>query len=151
MKFKVRIPNSLKIRLSKYHHEQKVKIFINETGQDALNYVKQYGVGTAGGNTNPTGGAPVWQGKIETSGHYRGYLGESHFLRRVAYNHVQIASSADFVEGLMEGVSTNWFNEDGYPVTFPPNYYHKRAVDSLIIQQHIPVNWRRAERGTLSI
>ena len=146
--YNVKIPNRLKIRLSDYNHKTKVRLFVNETGYDALRWVKQYGIGTAGGR-KPTGGAPVWQGRAGFSrksfgegfirnGHYRGYLSESHYLKRISPTHVQIASSAEFVDGVLGGYSTNWSG-----ITFGANNYHKRAVDKLFSTNSFEVNWKR--------
>lgn len=148
--YRVKIPNSLKIRLSSYHMNNNVKFLVNEISEEALRYVKEYGIGTAGGNTNPTGGAPVWQGKVGglgKAGHYRGYLSDSHYIKRVAENHAQIISSADFVDGVIEGYSTNWFDKNGNPITFPPNRYHKRAVDKLMQNDVANVYWKRVTEG----
>ena len=142
---KVKIPNSLKIKLSKYNHETKVRQFVSETGNDALRFVKHYGVGTAGG-AEPSGGAPVWQGDVRVNGHYRGYLSDSHYLKFVSPTHVQVVTSADFAWGVITGNSTNWTVHGGH-VSFPPNYYHKRAVDTLKRTNSIAMNWKKLEKG----
>ena len=147
---KVKIPNSLKIKLSKYHIENNTKFLVNEVSEETLRKVKAYGIGTAGGNTNPTGGAPVWQGKVGDklghTGHYRGYLSDSHYIKRVNNTHAQIVSSADFVDGVINGYSTNWFDSQGNPRTFPPNPYHKRAVDEMY-REGFQEYWNRVTNG----
>lgn len=137
----VKIPNSLKIKLSKYYTNQNIKLLVNEVGDEALRKVKAYGIGTAGGNSNPTGGAPVWQKEVTVNGHYRGYLSDSHYLKRVSDTHVQIVSSAEFVDGVIGGYSTNGWGD------FLPNPYHKRAVDSLYREGHIQQYWDRVVNG----
>lgn len=148
--YRVKIPNSLKIKLSSYNMTHVTKRFTNKIGLEALRNVREFGIGTAGGNTNPTGGAPYWQGKIWEKGHRRGYLSDSHYLKQTGINEVQIVTSADFAEGVIEGISTNWFTSDGFPYTFPPNRYHKRAVDKLYTENVIQTAWRNSLKGSIT-
>lgn len=138
---RTKVPNSLLVKLSRHHVENNTKLLVNEVGGEALRKVKAYGIGTAGGNDNPTGGAPVWQGEIEKEGHYRGYLSDSHHLNRVDDFHVQIVTSADFADGVIEGYSTNGQGR------FLPNRYHKRAVDEIYSENHVSQYWDRIVNG----
>lgn len=146
---RTRVPNSLLIKLSSYNLEQVASRLVNKVGDDALRNVREYGVGTAGGNENPTGGAPYWQGQIKIAGHRRGYLSDSHYIKQINPFNVQIVSNADFVEGVLDGFSTNWRGQGGIPITFPPNYYHKRAVDKLYADGRIPTIWRTVLKGSI--
>lgn len=151
--YRVKIPNSLKIKLSSYNMTQVTKRFTNKIGLEALRNVREFGIGTAGGNTNPTGGAPVWQGKVGglgKTGHYRGYLSDSHYLKQSNSNEAQVVTTADFAEGVIIGISTNWFDKNGNPVTFPPNRYHKRAVDKLYANGIIYTAWRNSLKGSIT-
>jgi len=148
---RIKIPETLKVKLSVKANETKIEEFVNQTTEDALGYVHRYGVGSAGGN-EPEGGAPVWQGRVGSrkrfgkgtieNQHYRGYLRDSHYINKLGSYHMQIVSSADFVNGVLEGYSTNWSG-----VTFGANNYHKRAVDDLIRDNVINTNWRRTTVG----
>ena len=122
---KVTIPPSLLKKLDSRKLEKDVEKFVKKTGQDAVDNVREFGLGV-GSVYPPEGGAPHWQGKITHAGHYSGYLSDIHYMIMSSSNNAQILSEAEFVWGVIEGYSTN---EPGK--TFPPNYYHKRAVDKL--------------------
>lgn len=138
---KAKIPNSLKIKLSKYNMDNIASQLVNRVSEDVLLKVREYGEGTAGGN-EPTGGAPYWQGEITVKGHRRGYLSDSHYIKRVDNYNTQIASSAEFTDGVINGYSTNWRG-----VTFRPNPYHKRAVDKFSAEKNINAIWRELVKG----
>lgn len=141
--YDVKIPESLFNKLNKSIWEDCVEDFVDKVGVDALTNVKEYGEGVGAGWTEPFGGAPHWKGKIEIPGHYSGYLSDMHKLHHVDRFHVQIVSSAEFTEGVIEGYSTNW------NITFGPNAYHKRAVDRLYEEDALPLRWKSATRGRL--
>ena len=143
--FKVRIPDRLKIKLSKYNMEIAISQFVSKVGNDALLNVMEYGEG--GGK--PFGGAPYWQGAVTVKGHYRGYLSQSHYINHISPYHVQIASSSGFAEGVIMGYSTNWTTRDGGAYVFTPNPYHKRAVDKLKREGRIPTIWRNVSTGSV--
>lgn len=140
---RTKVPTSLIVKLSKYNFEQTTSQFVNDVSNEALRNVREYGIGTAGGNEDPTGGAPYWQGKIEVEGHRRGYLSDSHYIKNINPFHAQIVSSADFVDGVIYGYSTNGTGR------FPPNPYHKRAVDKLYTDGRIHTAWRNAIKGNI--
>lgn len=142
----VTISPSLQRKLSSVWIDNSANKLTDAVASDTLWKIQEYGFGSAGGNT-PSGGSPIWQGKIWENGHYRGYLTESHYIKKINPYHIQIASSADFVEGVIQGVSTNWFDSDMYPITFPPNYYHKRAVDKMFAEGKIPIIWNNIVNG----
>jgi len=142
----VRISPSLQRKLQKSWMDNNVSKLVDSVATQSLWNIREYGFGSAGGN-KPSGGAPIWQGKIYDNTHYRGYLSESHQIVKQANNHAQIVSSADFLEGVIEGYSTNWADSDGNPYIFPPNYYHKRAVDELYTSQTIPISWKNIIDG----
>ena len=146
--YRVKIPNKLKIRLSKYNMTIAIRQFVQKVGDDALLNVMEYGIGTGGGNPTPTGGAPYWQGEVR-KGHRRGFLSDSHYIKHISPTHIQIVSSADFTWGVLIGQSTNWMDKDGGYVRFAPNPYHKRAVDKLYSSGSIQTNWRMATKGSV--
>ena len=123
---RVTIPSSLLKKLDKNALERDVERLVKKTTEDALEKVKEYGVGS-GSTLEPYGGAPHWQGKITVPGHYSGYLSDTHYMKMQNPKNGQVVSDAEFVEGVIEGYSTNWSN-----VTFLENRYHKRAVDKLL-------------------
>ena len=137
----VKIPQSLLNRLTKTWVDNSASDLVDATATNMLWNIQEYGFGSAGQNT-PSGGAPIWQGRIWEDGHYRGYLSESHYIKKINPFNAQIVTPADFVEGVIEGYSTNWFYHDGIPVVFPPNPYHKRVVDKTIKDGTIPVIWK---------
>lgn len=153
------IPQSLKRKLKKSWLDNRANNLTTGVANNLLWNVQEYGFGVGNyslpypnydenhhgyskTNRTPSGGAPIWQGKISETGHYRGYLSESHYIKYVSSNHAQIVSSADFTEGVIRGYSTNWFNTDGEPYYFPPNPYHKRAVDKMYRENVIPTVWK---------
>lgn len=146
MKLEIKISPSLEEKLKPSWMKNNVSKLIDATSHASLNNVREYGFGSAKGN-KPSGGSPIWQGKIWENGHYRGYLTESHYIVRKNNNHAQIVTSAEFADSLMEGFSTNWFDSDGNPVMFPENYYHKRAVDKLYSERIVPVIWHNVIGG----
>lgn len=123
---KVKVPQSLLKKLSKEYVEKKGALLVDKTSQEALNNVKQFGLGS-GSTIVPFGGAPHWQGKITVQGHYSGYLSDTHYRKIVSPLHAQIASDAEFVDGVLRGYSTNWHGHH-----FGLNNYPKRAVDALV-------------------
>lgn len=123
---RVTLSNALLKRLDTNALERDVERFVKKTTEDALENVKKYGVGVSGGR-EPRGGAPHWQGPIRIPGHYSGYLSDTHYMKMKNPKNGQIVSDAEFVEGVIEGYSTNVAN-----LTFPENRYHKRAVDELL-------------------
>ncbi len=151
------IPQSLKRKLEKSWLDNRANNLTVAVSNSLLWNVQEYGFGVGkyslsypnydslaytNSRRTPSGGAPVWQGRIYENGHYRGYLSESHYIKYVSPNHAQIVSSADFTEGVIRGYSTNWFNSDGEPYYFPPNPYHKRAVDKMYRENVIPTAWK---------
>ena len=134
---KVNISKSLSSKLSPTWLNNCTSQFVDAVANRVLWNIQEYGFGSAKGNS-PSGGSPIWQGMIWETGHYRGYLTESHQIKKLTPYHAQIVSSADFVEGVIEGFSTNWFDSDMNPITFPANYYHKRAVDRMYSEGTIP-------------
>ena len=141
-----RIPASLLDKLNGDKLNKDINKFVKKTGQDALENVKEFGKGV-GSVTTPYGGAPHWQGKIYEPGHYSGYLSDTHYMKMEGSNNAKILSDAEFVEGVIEGFSTNW------NITFPPNYYHKRAVDKLfttnLYGNKVIENWKEVRnQGT---
>jgi len=136
----VTMPPSLLKRLDSSSIKKDIELLVEQTSDDALENVKEFGLGV-GSVLEPYGGAPHWQGKITVEGHYSGYLSDSHYKKHESANHAQIVSSAEFVEGVIEGYSTNW---EG--VTFGANNYHKRAVDKLfqtnLYGNKIQENWK---------
>lgn len=143
----VSISPSLKRKLEKSWMDNNVSKLVDSVANQSLWNIQEYGFGSAKGNT-PSGGAPIWQGKIYDNTHYRGYLSESHFIHKESNNNAKIVSSADFLEGVIKGYSTNWTDSQGNAYTFPPNYYHKRAVDKLKSSQTIPTIWKNIIEGT---
>lgn len=123
---KVIVPDSLKKKLTKEFVDKKAEILIDKTSQEALSYVKEFGLGT-GSTIEPFGGAPHWQGKVTVQGHYSGYLSDTHYRKVLSPLHAQIASDAEFVDGVLRGYSTNWHGH-----RFGLNNYPKRAVDKLV-------------------
>ena len=122
----VKIPPSLLKKLNKSFIEKKGELLIDKVSNEALENVKEFGLGT-GSVLEPYGGAPHWQGKITVQGHYSGYLSDTHYRKHETPFHAQIVSDAEFVDGVLKGYSTNW---EG--VTFGMNNYPKRAVDKLV-------------------
>lgn len=141
---RTKVSNSLLVKLSRYNMDIVASRLVSKTADEALLNVMEYGEGTAGGN-EPTGGAPYWQGKVTVEGHRRGYLSDSHFVRYVNNYHAQVLSSAFFVDGVLQGYSTNW-----HGVTFGANNYPKRAVDKLIADGRINTIWREVVKGSIS-
>ena len=142
----IRLSPSLQRKLEKSWMDNNVSKLVDSVANQSLWNIQEYGFGSAGGN-KPSGGSPIWQGKIYEEGHYRGYLTESHFIKKINNNRAQIVSSAEFIDGVIEGYSTNWFDSQGNPRIFPPNYYHKRAVDKMFASQTIPVSWKNIIDG----
>lgn len=132
---KARISSSLQRKLTESWMKNNISDLVDAISHESLNNIKEYGFGSARGNI-PSGGSPIWQGKIHHEGHYRGYLTESHYIKKNSPNHSQIVSSADFVDGVISGYSTNW---EG--VRFGANNYHKRAIDKVYREGKIPVIW----------
>ena len=128
---KVKISPSLKRKLNKSWMENNITNLVDSVANQSLWNIQEYGFGSANNNI-PSGGSPIWQGRINTSGHYRGYLTESHFINKPNSHHAQIASSAEFLDGVIEGYSTNWRDSNGEPIIFPPNYYPGYYHDSSI-------------------
>lgn len=139
IKVNVKFP-SLKRKLEGSWMKNRTTNLVDGVANKCLWNIQEYGFGSAGGNT-PSGGSPIWQGKIWEKGHYRGYLSESHYIKKNGYNNAQIVTSADFVWGVIEGYSTNWFDSDMNPVIFPENRYHKRAVDNMYKDNTIGTIW----------
>lgn len=142
----VKIPNRLKIRLSKYQMDIVTRELVQNVSQDALLNVMEYGEG--GGH--PFGGSPYWQGKVTVKGHYRGYLSQTHYIKHISPNHSQIVSPSGFAEGVIIGQSTNWTTRDGGAYVFAPNPYHKRAVDKLHSEGRIQTIWRTVIKGKIT-
>ena len=145
---KVTISQKLLQRLSDDVIEECAKEIADKVGVDVLEKVQKYGEGTGNGGT-AFGGAPHWQGAVTVAGHYRGYLSEQHRLVHASPYHVQIVSDADFVWGVIYGISTNFVTKNGEFVRFPPNPYHKRAVDKVIAEGTIPLRWKSITKGRL--
>lgn len=131
----VKIPQSLLNKLSQTWVDNSASDLVDATATDMLWNIQEYGFGSADLQT-PSGGAPIWQKKITVPGHYRGYLSESHYIKKENPFNAQIVTSAEFVEGVIYGFSTN---SEG---TFNPNPYHKRAVDTTFRNGKIPVIWK---------
>ena len=138
--YNIKIPQSLLNRLSRTWVDNRANYLTDAVSNDVLWNIQEYGFGSADGNT-PSGGSPIWQGKIYEKGHYRGYLRESHYIKKISPYNAQIVTSADFAESLILGVSTNWFDSEGNPRVFGENWYHKRAVDKMIREGKIPIIW----------
>ena len=141
---RVKVPNRLIIKLSRHNMDIAASQLVGKIADEALLNVMRYGVGTAGGN-DAMGGAPYWQGKITVEGHRRGYLSDSHFIHFDNPYHAKISSSASFVDGVLQGYSTNW-----HGVRFGANNYPKRAVDTLISDGRIHTIWRNVIKSNLS-
>lgn len=143
----VKVAPSLLDKLNGKKLETQIESLVMKTGENALQNIKEFGLGV-GSVLEPFGGAPHWQGKITVPGHYSGYLSDSHYLRKQSPFHVQIVSSAEFTEGVIEGFSTNW------NITFGPNHYHKRAVDKLfttgLYGNQIQSNWNSIRNNRVS-
>lgn len=139
--YNISISNNLRKRIDKNILEKDIGLLIEKTSDAALNNVKEFGLGV-GSVTEPFGGAPHWQGEITVQGHYRGYLSDSHYKKHETPYNAQIISSAEFVEGVIRGYSTNW-----HGVRFGANNYHKRAVDKLLESNlygnNIQENWAK--------
>ena len=135
-----RISPNLKRKMSGKWVDEIASTLVDTTSNALLWNIQEYGFGSAKGNT-PSGGSPIWQGRIYEKGHYRGYLRESHHIVKESFYHSKIVSSADFVEGVIEGYSTNWQTSDGEEIVFGKNYYHKRAVDKFIAGGNLPTIW----------
>lgn len=136
---KVKVPQSLLKKLDSGTTEKHIENLVSKTSDDALANVKEFGLGV-GSVLQPYGGAPHWQGKIQVLGHYSGYLSDTHYKVQQSPYHAQIVSSADFVDGVLQGYSTNWAG-----VRFGANNYPKRAVDKLLksnlFGNQIQKNW----------
>lgn len=156
----VEISDNLKRKLSTSWLDKSASDLVDSVAHASLENIREYGFGTAMTSyetdmngvrqikrSKPSGGAPIWQGNIYDPTHYRGYLRELHSIKKVSPYHSQVVTSADFVEGLMEGYSTNWFDSYGNPIIFPPNYYHKRAVDKVFKEGNIPIIWNNVVQG----
>lgn len=143
---KITLSPSVTKKLSKSWINENSSKLVDAVATDMLWNIQEYGFGSAKGNT-PSGGSPIWQGRIMEKGHYRGYLTESHQIKKVDSHNAKIVSSADFVEGVIEGVSTNWFDSDMNPVVFGENLYHKRAVDKTFAERKIPIIWKNVVDG----
>ena len=147
---RVKIPNRLKIRLSKYEMELAKREFVSKLGDEALLNVMEYGEGARKlgdfeyDEGEAWGGSPYWQGPITVEGHRRGYLSDSHSKKHISPEQTNIVSSADFVEGVLKGYSTNW---EG--VTFGANNYPKRAVDKIRSEGRIQTIWREVTEGKI--
>lgn len=137
----VNIPPTLLNRLNQTWVDNRANELTDATSNDVLWSIQEYGFGSAGGNT-PSGGSPIWQGRIYEKGHYRGYLTESHYIKKISPYNAQVVTSADFADSLIRGVSTNWYDSEGNPIVFGENRYHKRAVDGMIRDGKIPTIWR---------
>lgn len=140
---KIRVSPSLLKKLSRNVGEECIEDLVDKIGVDSLENVKEFGLGV-GSVAEPYGGAPHWQGKIYVEGHYRGYLSDTHYMKHEDPYHVQIVSSAEFVDGVLQGYSTNW-----HGVVFGANNYPKRAVDKLIAEGSIPIRWKGVTKGRL--
>ena len=134
----VKIPNTLKRKLSKTNVDNISNDFIRVVGINTLANVREFGIGS-GLNI---GGAPHWQGPVTVSGHYSGYLSDTHTVKQIDNYNAQIVSSSGFAEGVIIGQSTNWTTRDGGAYVFIPNPYHKRAVDKMIRQGKIQTIWK---------
>ena len=146
---KVTIPQSLLKKLDRKPYEDTLKEVVDKTGVDALNKVQEYGTGVSGGY-EPEGGAPHWLGIVSVPGHYSGYLSDEHHIKHIDSYNVQIVATAEFADGVINGYSTNWIDKKtGNMLRFPPNPYHKRAVDTLIAEGSIKHRWMGAREGRL--
>ena len=153
---------SLQRKLNKKWMEQNVSDLTDAVSNGILWNIKEYGVGVArtvagfphykgeydraedtslNNPVNPTGGAPIWQGVISEPGHYRGYLSESHYIKKINSKQSYIATPAEFVWGVIYGYSTNEDQAGNRNITFPPNPYHKRAVDNYIASGKTKIIW----------
>jgi len=147
---KTSIPPSLIRKLSRNWVDNRATNLVNSVANATLWNIREYGFGVAKSvlaypnydsdeydveNRTPSGGAPIWQGEIKESGHYRGYLSESHYVKSISPYHAQIVTPAEFVWGVIEGYSTN----GNY--RFPENPYHKRAVDKMYRDNIIGLTW----------
>lgn len=149
MIIQVKVSPKLKIKLSRYNVELVIRELIANVGNEALLNVMEYGEGANRESQKPFGGAPYWQGQVKVSGHYRGYLSNSHYIRNVNPFHAQIVSSSGFAYGVIQGQSTNWTTRDGGFYVFTPNPYHKRAADKLRKEGRIQTIWRNVSKGNL--
>lgn len=134
----VKIPNTLKKKLSKTNVDNVSNDFVRIVGINTLVNVREFGIGS-GLNI---GGSPHWQGPVTVLGHYSGYLSDTHTVKQLDNYNAQIVSSSGFAEGVIIGQSTNWTTRDGGAYVFTPNPYHKRAVDKLIKQGKIQTIWK---------
>jgi len=133
-----RISPGLEKKFKPSYIENVCDLATQKIAEDTLANVKVYGEGVGNGRT-AKGGSPWWQGKVTVQGHYRGYLSDSHSVKKVDKFHKQIVSSAGFVEGVIEGYSTNWAG-----VRFGMNNYPKRAVDKTYRDGSIPSRVRQS-------
>lgn len=156
----VRLSPSLEEKLKQSWIDTKADELTDAIAHATLENVKEYGIGVAREvlafpnydendgkhetNRTPSGGSPIWQGEITEVGHYRGYLSESHRIEKVNHYQSRIVTPAEFVWGVIEGYSTNSFDSMGNEIRFPPNPYHKRAVDKMFSEGLIPTIWHNA-------
>lgn len=156
----VQISQSLMRKLSPSWMDDRVSELVDGVATATLWNIQEYGIGVAktrlaypnydplheyeSDNRTPSGGAPVWQGEIRNEGHYRGYLSESHYINKVSLTESEIGTPAEFVWGVIEGYSVDTGDEYEPQVRFPPNPYHKRAVDKMKDSGVIQTIWKNA-------
>ena len=142
----VKINSRLKRKLSDYTMTMVTRQMVDKVGEETLAKVHEYGEG----GFSPSGGAPHWQGLVTVKGHYSGYLSDTHKLKYLTSNHVQIITTADFAEGVIIGQSTNWITRDGGYYVFTPNPYHKRAVDNALSNEKVGAIWKEVLKGKIT-
>ena len=122
-------------KLSQRTYERVKYQILDDFGEETYQYIMNSGEGVFSAGYNPTGGSPVWQGKVKL-GHQAGTLLRSHYLNKNTRVFYEIGSYVPYATDVIEGVRSEEFaNAWHIPRSASPpkvNPYHKRAVDTTI-------------------
>ena len=122
-------------KLSERTYERVKYQLLDDFGEETYQYILNSGEGVFTAGYNPTGGSPVWQGKVKL-GHQAGALLRSHYLNKQGREFYEIGSYMPYAEDVIQGIRSEEFASAWHiPRTASPpkeNPYHKRAVDHTI-------------------
>lgn len=134
-------------KLSQRTYERVKYQILDDFGEETYQYIMNSGEGVFSAGYNPTGGSPVWQGKVKL-GHQAGTLLRSHYLNKNTREFYEIGSYVPYATDVIEGVRSEEFARAWrIPRTASPpkvNPYHKRAVDNTIKKDTIKQSLLRA-------
>lgn len=121
------------IKIDEWDIKKEINTILNKMMDDTYENLMKEGVGTFGGNKDPSGGVPVWKGEPSKTTYYPGALRDAHNKESngLEYKAITVNNYLFYAPAVING--------HGKSV---PNRYHERALNETL-KKEIPKKYVR--------